>query len=157
MCYGAAACEAPDHSSRGYVAGEGYGSEQSELAVQITPKTQAGRSACVPCNREWLRLHAGSRARLGCGAAHSRIERVRDPHNQLWSQPPQNYNLTMLRPVEKRVPYGTIRNRMADGSEGARMRRVKGARHAHAAIREHGRTPGGEATPQMGTDCINWA
>jgi hypothetical protein len=59
----------------------------------------------------------------------------------------------MLWPVEKRavrygitrrVRYGTIRERMADGSEGARMRRIKGARHAHAAIRAQGRIPGEE-------------
>jgi hypothetical protein len=33
---------------------------------------------------------------------------------------------------------------MADGSEGSRMRRIKGARHAHAVIRASGRVPGDE-------------
>jgi hypothetical protein len=33
---------------------------------------------------------------------------------------------------------------MADGTEGARMRRIKGARHAHAVMRAQGRTPGDE-------------
>jgi len=42
----------------------------------------------------------------------------------------------MLWPDEKRVRYAAIRQRMADGSEGRRMRRIKGARHAH------GRDPG---------------
>ena len=50
----------------------------------------------------------------------------------------------MLWPVETRVRYGTIRKRMADGSEGARVRRVKGARHSHAAMRAQGRTSGDE-------------
>jgi hypothetical protein len=50
----------------------------------------------------------------------------------------------MLWPVETHVRYATIRKRMADGTEGARMRRAKGARHAHASIRAQGRTPGDE-------------
>lgn len=50
----------------------------------------------------------------------------------------------MLWPDQKRVRYGAIRERMADGSEGARMRRIKGARHAHAAMRADGKTPGDE-------------
>ena len=33
---------------------------------------------------------------------------------------------------------------MADGCEGVRMRRIKGARHAHAVMRAQGRTPGDE-------------
>ena len=50
----------------------------------------------------------------------------------------------MLSPVIKRARYGSIRERMADGSEGARMRRIKGALHAHASMRAQGRTPGDE-------------
>lgn len=50
----------------------------------------------------------------------------------------------MLWPVQKRVRYAAIRQRMADGSEGHRMRRIKGALHAHAAMRAEGRTPGDE-------------
>lgn len=33
---------------------------------------------------------------------------------------------------------------MANGAEGKRMRRVKGARHAHAVMRSQGRVPGAE-------------
>jgi hypothetical protein len=51
---------------------------------------------------------------------------------------------TMVWPDEKRVPYAAIRERMADGSAGRRMRRIKGARHAHAVIRASGRIPGAE-------------
>ena len=57
----------------------------------------------------------------------------------------------MLWPDEKRTRYAAIRNRMADGSEGSRMRRIKGARHAHAAMRDRGRTPGDE-----GRAAIQW-
>jgi len=51
----------------------------------------------------------------------------------------------VLSPDEKRTPYAAIRERMADGSEGSRMRRIKGARHAHKTIRASGRVPGQEA------------
>lgn len=50
----------------------------------------------------------------------------------------------MLWPDEKRTRYGAIRDRMADGSEGSRMRRIKGALHAHSVIRASGRAPGDE-------------
>jgi hypothetical protein len=50
----------------------------------------------------------------------------------------------MLWPDERRVPYAAIRERMTDGSEGRRMRRIKGAYHAHASMRAQGRTPGAE-------------
>jgi hypothetical protein len=50
----------------------------------------------------------------------------------------------MLWPDQKRTRYAAIRERMADGSEGRRMRRIKGALHAHAVIRAQGRTPGDE-------------
>jgi len=46
---------------------------------------------------------------------------------------------------ETRSRYAAIKERMADGSEGARMRRIKGARHAHRTIRASGRVPGQEA------------
>lgn len=49
----------------------------------------------------------------------------------------------MLWPDEKRMRYATVRERMTS-EEGSRMRRIKGARHAHAAIRTQGRTPGDE-------------
>jgi len=38
---------------------------------------------------------------------------------------------------------------MDDGSEGARMRRIKGARHAHAVMRAQGRTPGDEGRARI--------
>jgi hypothetical protein len=38
---------------------------------------------------------------------------------------------------------------MADGSEGSRMRRIKGARHAHAVMRAQGRTPGDEGRARI--------
>lgn len=50
----------------------------------------------------------------------------------------------MVWPEQRRTRYASIRDRMADGSEGSRMRRIKGARHAHAVIRAQGRTPGDE-------------
>lgn len=50
----------------------------------------------------------------------------------------------MLCPVQMRVRYASIRERMADGSEGRRMRRVRGARAAHASMLAQGRTPGDE-------------
>ena len=50
----------------------------------------------------------------------------------------------MLWPDEKRTRYAAIRERMADGYEGSLMRRIKGARHAHASMRAQGRTPGNE-------------
>jgi hypothetical protein len=50
----------------------------------------------------------------------------------------------MLWPDQKRVRYTGIQERMADGSEGRRMLRVKGARHTHAKMRAQGRTPGDE-------------
>ena len=40
--------------------------------------------------------------------------------------------------------YGRVCICMADGSEGRCMRRVKGARHAHAVMRAQGRTSGDE-------------
>jgi hypothetical protein len=50
----------------------------------------------------------------------------------------------MLWPDEKRARYDAIKIRMADGSEGSRMRRIKGSRHARAIMRAQGRTPGDE-------------
>ena len=61
------------------------------------------------------------------------------------------YNPTMLWPEQKRTRYAAIRDRMADGSEGSRMRRIRGARAAHAAMRAQGRVPGDE-----GRAVIEW-
>ena len=55
----------------------------------------------------------------------------------------------MLWPDEKRTRYAAIKNRMADGSEGGRMRRIKGARRAHSAMRAQGRTPGDEGRARI--------
>jgi hypothetical protein len=49
----------------------------------------------------------------------------------------------MLWPVDKRVRYEAIRARMTS-AEGKRMRCIKGALHAHAAMRAEGRVPGDE-------------
>ena len=49
----------------------------------------------------------------------------------------------MLWPDDKRARYAAIRERMTS-AEGKRMRCIKGARHAHAAMRADGRTPGDE-------------
>jgi hypothetical protein len=51
----------------------------------------------------------------------------------------------VLWPVEKRIRYASVRERMAGGYEGSRMRRIKGARHAHKTIRASGHVPGEEA------------
>ena len=59
--------------------------------------------------------------------------------------PGQRYNPNVLWPDGKRARYAAIRNRMAGGYEGSRMRRIKGARHAHAVMRASGRVPGEEA------------
>ena len=50
---------------------------------------------------------------------------------------------TMLWPVDRRVRYATIRERMTS-EEGKRMRCIKGARHAHAVMPAEGRTLGDE-------------
>jgi len=50
----------------------------------------------------------------------------------------------MLWPDDKRARYASVRERMADGAAGRRMRRIKGALYAHAAIRAQGRIPGAE-------------
>lgn len=55
------------------------------------------------------------------------------------------YAAIISRMPGKRVRYGAIKSRMADGSEGKRMRCIKGARHAHAAIRASGRRLAQEA------------
>jgi hypothetical protein len=55
-----------------------------------------------------------------------------------------NIAVTMLWPADKRVRHLAIPVRMADGSEGRRMRRTKGALHAHDSMRSEGRTPGDE-------------
>ena len=49
----------------------------------------------------------------------------------------------MLWPVQKRVRYASIKERMTR-AEGKRMRCIRGARAAHRAIRAQGRTPGDE-------------
>jgi hypothetical protein len=56
----------------------------------------------------------------------------------------------MLWPVEKRVRYAAIRERMTS-REGKRMRCIRGAKAAHQAIRAEGRTPGDE-----GRSAIAW-
>ena len=49
----------------------------------------------------------------------------------------------MLWPEPKRVRYAPVRERMTS-EEGKRMRCIKGALHAHSAMRAEGRTPGEE-------------
>jgi hypothetical protein len=49
----------------------------------------------------------------------------------------------MLWPEDRRLRYAAVRERMTS-EEGKRMRCIKGARHAHAAMRAEGRTPGDE-------------
>jgi hypothetical protein len=65
-------------------------------------------------------------------------------NNARFLAPDGVYNPTMLWPDGKRTRYAWVKDRMADGSEGSRMRRIKGARHSHAVIRAQGRTPGDE-------------
>jgi hypothetical protein len=66
-------------------------------------------------------------------------------HGGFWkSERYLQFSDTMLWPDENRTRYAAVCERMADGSEGRRMRRTKGARHAHAAMRAQGRTPGDE-------------
>lgn len=50
----------------------------------------------------------------------------------------------MLWPDEKRTRCAAMVSCMADGSAGSRMRRIKGARHAHVVMRAQGRTSGDE-------------
>jgi hypothetical protein len=50
----------------------------------------------------------------------------------------------MLWPANKRARHLAIPARMVDGSEGRRMRRIKGALHAHDSMRSEGRIPGDE-------------
>jgi hypothetical protein len=52
-----------------------------------------------------------------------------------------NPRITMLWPVEKRIRYAAIRERMTR-AEGRRMRCIRGAKAAHQAMRAQGRTPG---------------
>jgi hypothetical protein len=54
----------------------------------------------------------------------------------------------MLWPVEKRVRYATIRERMTS-AEGKRMRCIRGAKAAHQAMRAQGRTPGDEGRAKI--------
>jgi hypothetical protein len=49
----------------------------------------------------------------------------------------------MLWPVEKRMPYAAIRERMTS-AEGKRMRCIRGASAAHRSMRAEGRVPGAE-------------
>jgi hypothetical protein len=49
----------------------------------------------------------------------------------------------MLWPVQKRARYTAVRERMTS-EEGKRMRCIRGAGAAHAAMRAEGRVPGAE-------------
>jgi hypothetical protein len=49
----------------------------------------------------------------------------------------------MVWPVEKRLPYAAIRERMTS-AEGKRMRCIRGAYAAHRSMHAEGRTPGEE-------------
>lgn len=80
----------------------------------------------------------------GHGAGYTTLVGFPSGFRSICREETGRYNPTMLWPVEKRGRHGAIRDRMADGSEGSRMRRIKGARHAHAAMRSQGRIPGDE-------------